>query len=179
MRDLTCRFPGCDQPAKFCDVDHTIPYPVGPTHSSNLKCLCRKHHLLKTFWTGTGGWADQQLPDGTVIWTAPTGRTCKTLPGSRLFFPGWNTTTGEVPKAGTPAAQTPSRGLMMPKRRHTRAADRARRVSDERALNAAQIAQYVANNSVERNKPPPPPDDPCDIWDVEPGADIDEDPPPF
>jgi hypothetical protein len=46
-RDLTCRFIGCDRPAEFCDVDHTIPYDAGGlTHASNLKCLCRKHHLL-------------------------------------------------------------------------------------------------------------------------------------
>jgi hypothetical protein len=43
-RDLTCRFPGCDRPAEFCDVDHTVPYPLGPTHPSNLKSLCRKHY---------------------------------------------------------------------------------------------------------------------------------------
>ena len=42
-RDMTCRFPNCDRPAECCDVDHTIPHPVGPTHPSNLKCLCRKH----------------------------------------------------------------------------------------------------------------------------------------
>ena len=33
-RDLTCRFPGCDQPAEVCDVDHTVPWPAGPTHPS-------------------------------------------------------------------------------------------------------------------------------------------------
>ncbi len=70
-RDLTCRFPGCDKPAQFCDIDHTVPYPVGPTHPSNLKCLCRFHHLLKTFWNGVKGWRDRQLPDGTVVWTSP------------------------------------------------------------------------------------------------------------
>lgn len=48
-RDLTCRFPGCDVPSFRCDLDHTIAYPVGPTQASNLKALCRKHHLLKTF----------------------------------------------------------------------------------------------------------------------------------
>ncbi|MCT7660869.1 HNH endonuclease signature motif containing protein [Mycobacterium deserti] len=42
-RDLTCRFPGCDVAAHVCDIDHTIPYPHGPTQASNLKCLCRKH----------------------------------------------------------------------------------------------------------------------------------------
>ena len=53
-RDMTCRFPGCDQPAYRCDIDHTIPHSTGgPTHASNLKCLCRHHHLLKSFWTGT------------------------------------------------------------------------------------------------------------------------------
>jgi Domain of unknown function (DUF222) len=46
IRDMTCRFPGCDEPAEFCDVDHTVPYPFGPTHPSNLKCECRKHHRL-------------------------------------------------------------------------------------------------------------------------------------
>ena len=61
-RDLTCRFPGCDKPAACCDLDHTIPYQDGGrTHASNVKCLCRLHHLVKTFW----GWRDQQLPDGT------------------------------------------------------------------------------------------------------------------
>jgi hypothetical protein len=63
-RDLTCRAPGCDRPAESCDIDHSIPFgDGGVTHPSNLKCLCRLHHLLKTFW----GWRDKQLPDGTVI----------------------------------------------------------------------------------------------------------------
>jgi hypothetical protein len=45
-RDLTCRWPGCDKSAYACDLDHTVPYPVGPTHASNIKCYCRFHHLL-------------------------------------------------------------------------------------------------------------------------------------
>jgi hypothetical protein len=40
-RDLTCRWPGCDKPAYDCDLDHTVPYPIGPTHASNIKCYCR------------------------------------------------------------------------------------------------------------------------------------------
>jgi hypothetical protein len=51
-RDMTCRFPGCDHPAEFADIDHTIPWPWGPTCASNLKCLCRKHsrgrHCIET-----------------------------------------------------------------------------------------------------------------------------------
>ena len=146
VRDLTCRFPGCEESAEFCDIDHTVAYPAGPTHASNLKCLCRKHHLLKTFWTGIGGWADQQLPDGTVIWKSPTGTIYKTRPGSRLFFPAWDTTTAALPRL-SPVVQEPNRAVMMPRRRRTRATERTRRILEERALNDAYVA--------ERNRPPP------------------------
>ena len=60
MRDLFCRFPGCDVVAEYCDIDHARPWPLGPTHASNLNCKCRKHHLMKTFWTGTGGWTPRR-----------------------------------------------------------------------------------------------------------------------
>lgn len=86
-RDLTCRFPGCDKAATEVDIDHTVPHPVGPTHASNVKYLCRFHHLLKNFWGGPNGWRDRQHPDGTIVWTAPTGHTYTTHPGSRLLFP--------------------------------------------------------------------------------------------
>jgi hypothetical protein len=143
-RDLTCRFPGCDRPAEFCDLDHTVPYPLGPTHPSNLKCLCRKHHLLKTFWTG---WSDEQRPDGTIVWTAPSGQAYTTHPGSRLLFPTLCVPTAELPPAAVVDRPLGNRGIMMPKRRRTREQDRARRIDAERALNAAHIA--------ERNQPPP------------------------
>jgi hypothetical protein len=146
-RDLTCRFPNCDRPAEFCDVDHTVPYPLGPTHPSNLKCLCRKHHLLKTFWTGANGWRDRQLPDGTVVWTAPTGHTYTTRPGSRLLFPSLCLPTGELPCVPGSNPSADERGLMMPVRRRTREQDRRRRIDAERALNDAHIA--------ERNQSPP------------------------
>ena len=146
-RDLTCRFPSCDRPAEFCDIDHTVPYPLGLTHPSNLKCLCRKHHLLKTFWSGPDGWRDRQHPDGTITWISPSGRTYITRPGSRLLFPALCLPTGELPSA--PTAERPSglRGIMMPTRRRTREQDRAYRIDAERALNAGRAA--------ERNKPPP------------------------
>ena len=147
VRDLTCRFPGCEEPAEFCDIDHTIPYPIGVTHPSNLKCLCRKHHLLKTFWVGIGGWGDQQLQDGTVIWKSPSGKTYKTRPGSRIFFPHWDSTTAPLPPPPTPPTRNVNPRLMMPRRRRTRALDRTRRILEERALNGAYVA--------ERNKPPP------------------------
>jgi hypothetical protein len=103
--------------------------------------------LLKTFWTGVGGWADQQLPDGTVIWTSPTDKTYKTRPASRIFFPDWDGTTAPVPLPPTPSTRNINPRLMMPRRRRTRALDRTRRILEERALNDAYVA--------ERNRPPP------------------------
>jgi hypothetical protein len=46
----------------------------------------------ETFWTGIGGWSDIQLPDGTLIWTSPSGTRYPTYPGSRIFFPNWDVT---------------------------------------------------------------------------------------
>jgi hypothetical protein len=117
-------------------------FAAAPKCSSRSRC----HHLLKTFWTGTAGWADRQLPDGTVIWKSPTGKTYQTRPGSRIFFPAWNTTTAPLPRL-SPVVQQRNRGVMMPKRQHTRAAERTRRILEERALNDAHVA--------ERNRPPP------------------------
>ncbi|MBP1821340.1 DUF222 domain-containing protein [Mycobacterium sp. OAE908] len=140
-RDLTCRFPGCDEPAYRCDLDHTIPYPIGPTCASNLGCLCRKHHLLKTYW----GWSAQQSPDGTFIWRAPSGQAYTTYPGSRLHFPTLCKPT--APVAGPVRSPRVASGLMMPRRKHTRDYHRQRSIEAERKLNDDRIA--------ERNKPPP------------------------
>ncbi len=143
-RDMTCRFPGCDHPAEFADIDHTIPYPLGLTHASNLKCLCRKHHLLKTFWPE---WRDEQSSDGTIVWTSPSGHKYVTRPGSRLLFPALCLPTGELATAPNTYRPPGDRGVMMPRRRRTREQDRARRIDAERALNAAHVT--------ERSQPPP------------------------
>jgi hypothetical protein len=134
-RDLTCCFHGCDRPAEYCDLDHTIPWGRGPTHPGNLKCLCRKHHLLKTFWTGSQGWTDEQEPDGTIVWTAPTGHQYRSPPGSRLLFPAWNTTTPVKATAAIQKNHSPDRGLAMPLRKRTRSAERAARIQGERQRN--------------------------------------------
>ncbi|ORV65263.1 hypothetical protein AWC03_02620 [Mycobacterium europaeum] len=149
-RDLTCRAPGCDRPAADCDIDHTIPYAEGGlTHPSNLKCLCRQHHLLKTFW----GWHDEQLPDGTVIWRLPDGHSYVTTPGSALLFPGLCAPTGDVP-APTPRERSGERTARMPRRTRTRAQHRARRIATERHRNRrARLAAQTAQTG------PAPPDD--------------------
>ena len=133
-RDLTCRWPGCDQPAMGCDIDHSVPYPYGPTHPSNNKPYCRIHHLFKTFCAGPAGWAEQQRPDGTIIWTSPRGRTYTTTPGGARFFPQLAVPTGELILPATRPPH-PNRGLAMPKRKRTRAEDRAYRIEWERGLN--------------------------------------------
>ena len=51
------------------------------------KSYCRIHHLIKTFYTGIGGWTDQQMPDGTIILTAPTGHTYATEAHGAALFP--------------------------------------------------------------------------------------------
>jgi Domain of unknown function (DUF222) len=132
-RDLTCRAPGCDHPAVDCDLDHTVAYSQGGrTHPSNLKCLCRKHHLLKTFW----GWRDKQLPDGTVIWSLPDGQTYVTTPGSALLFPSLCAPTGNLSRPAGPREDSCSgRTAMMPKRRRTRAQERTQKISAERKRN--------------------------------------------
>ncbi|MEU0496783.1 DUF222 domain-containing protein [Mycobacterium sp. NPDC006124] len=136
-RDMTCRFPGCRMPATQTDIDHTIPWPHGPTTASNLKCLCRRHHLLKTFWGGENGWREGQLDDGTIIWTAPDGQEFITTPGSRLLFPELSKPTATVTTTGRPVAHTT--GLTMPRRRITRAHERADRIRRERELNALEL----------------------------------------
>ena len=78
-RDLTCRFPGCRQPARRCDIDHTRAWPTGPTHPANLICLCRRHHRLKQ----TRRWQVRLTPAGTAIWISPTGRVRLTRPPER------------------------------------------------------------------------------------------------
>ncbi|HHU09296.1 MAG TPA: hypothetical protein GXZ60_04680, partial [Intrasporangiaceae bacterium] len=39
QRDGRCRFPGCIIAARWCDIDHVIPWPHGPTAADNLMCL--------------------------------------------------------------------------------------------------------------------------------------------
>ena len=159
-RDITCRFPGCDRPAARCDLDHTIPYgDGGPTHASNLKCLCRLHHLMKTFVS----WHDRQLRDGTIIWTSPSGEVYLSTPGSALLFPGLMQPTGELATAPSDARYCGGdRTAMMPKRRTTRAQNRQRRIADERRQNVddrevrTQIQRWARALRLAKDGPPPP-----------------------
>ena len=70
-RDRRCRFPGCRQPARVCDIDHAIPWEEGgETSKENLGLLCRRHHRMKTH----GGWKLISFADGSCEWISPEGK---------------------------------------------------------------------------------------------------------
>lgn len=47
-RDRHCQHPGCDRPARWCDIHHIVHWvDGGPTAISNLILLCRYHHTLE------------------------------------------------------------------------------------------------------------------------------------
>jgi hypothetical protein len=121
--------------------------------------LCREHHLLKTFWAGRHGWRDEQLPDGTVVWTDPHDQYHVTRPGSyRLFAqlcePTAPVTLSDAQRTAV-AERNPACSLTMPRRRRTRRQDRAERINAERARNRNLIGN-IENASAETYFPSPP-----------------------
>lgn len=127
-RDQLCRFPGCSQPAETADLDHSITYADGgPTNADNVKALCRKHHLLKTFC----GWREIQESDGTIVWKAPTGHTYVTTPAGGLLFANLTRT-------------------------RTRVQDRQQRRAAERNFNRNRRLQHQAALTAYAEANPPP-----------------------
>jgi len=80
LRDGTCRFPGCAVPAAECDLDHLVPFPIGPTSADNLHSLCRRHHGLKH----EGGWRVEATSGSTLRWTSPQGASALSHPDDNL-----------------------------------------------------------------------------------------------
>jgi Domain of unknown function (DUF222) len=95
-RDQTCRGLGCRIPAQRCDLDHTLPFPAGPTADHNLTCLCRRCHTRKH----QAGWTLHLHPDGDLSWTSPTGHTY-TDPASPVLD------TAPTTRPRAPAQDTP------------------------------------------------------------------------
>ena len=75
-RTVTCDAPGCHNPAANADLDHTVPWPGGPTSQSNLAPRCRTHHRAKQ----APDWAVTQAAPGVTRWRMPSGRTHVTTP---------------------------------------------------------------------------------------------------
>jgi hypothetical protein len=69
LRDRHCDGPtGSSTPASRCDLDHTKPYPEGPTAAWNLAARSRRTHQLKHY-----GWTPIRTTTSTV-WTSPSGQ---------------------------------------------------------------------------------------------------------
>jgi hypothetical protein len=76
-----CVFPTCRQPARTCELDHRTPWADGGTTTpANLQPLCPRHHHLKH----EAGWTVTRQPDGSYLWTTPTGRTYRKPPEHHL-----------------------------------------------------------------------------------------------
>jgi hypothetical protein len=97
-RDRRCRFPGCRARPMRCDLDHNLPWPLGPTSHDNLCCLCRHHHRLAH---QAPGWRLRRLPDGGLEWTTPGGAKLVTHP------PSYGT-DDQPPVARAPARRPPT-----------------------------------------------------------------------
>ena len=77
VRHATCTSPICRRPASQCDFEHNTPHEAGGrTCLCNGGPKCRHDHRLKQH----PKWKVDQLPDGTVHWTTPAGRTYTTEP---------------------------------------------------------------------------------------------------
>ncbi|HSP52103.1 MAG TPA: DUF222 domain-containing protein [Cryobacterium sp.] len=85
VRDETCRWPGCRRAATHSDLDHTLDWQFdGITAHDNLAHLCPADHALKS----ETRWSYVLLPDGTLKWTSPTGRTFLSEPATIIRPPG-------------------------------------------------------------------------------------------
>lgn len=79
-RTVTCPAPACGARAEHNDLDHTVPWPEGPTDECNLSPPCRRHHRVKQ----ARGWKLDQPEPGVMRWTTPSGRSYTTRPTTYL-----------------------------------------------------------------------------------------------
>jgi hypothetical protein len=75
-RTTRCPAPGCTAQAIHDEVDHTVPWPAGPTEQGNLSPPCSRHHHAKH----GPGWKLEQPEPGVMQWTPPNGRVYTTTP---------------------------------------------------------------------------------------------------
>ncbi len=77
VRHATCTGPGCRRQAGRCDFEHNVPHGAGGrTCMCNGNPKCRHDHRLKQH----PHWNAEQLDNGYVRWTAPSGRQYVTEP---------------------------------------------------------------------------------------------------
>jgi hypothetical protein len=162
IRDAYCTFPGCRRPAWKSEADHTDEYDHdnpdagGQTCAEDTKCLCKFHHLLKTF----GNWVDLQETDAEgrtrIVFISPEGVPFRGPAWSgEDLFPALLDMTWREP--GPPRGAPPD----MPSRRRTRLAEkyarrRAERNRNRRLLETPPQAPPPPESSADLDGPPPP-----------------------
>jgi hypothetical protein len=106
-RDRTCRWPGCDVRAEWCDVHHEVPwYEGGPTAVHLSISLCRRHHGL----VHEGRWRlHHDHESGIVSVTRPDGRPYDVAPSRPFVSP-----TRQAPPTPTPTPTTSTRAAPRP-----------------------------------------------------------------
>jgi hypothetical protein len=77
-RDRGCRWRSCTMPARWCEIDHLVPWQHGgATDLDNLVLWCNHHHHVKhrpdVHLCGTADDLVVTLPDGTQFRTRPPG----------------------------------------------------------------------------------------------------------
>ncbi len=79
LRDRTCRVPGCNHRARR-EIHHLHHRGHGGTnHIDNLLLVCAYHHHR----LHEGGWHAHRLPNDTIEFTLPNGRTLTAAPASK------------------------------------------------------------------------------------------------
>jgi len=99
--DGICRGPGCEIPARQCDLDHDIPWPDGPTDSDNLTAKHRAHHRVRT----VGWWGVERDTEATLTWRTAAGRKYVTYP--KDWLDGHRPIDPEPPPVLRPATHDP------------------------------------------------------------------------
>ena len=83
-RDQSCRFPGCDRPARWTDVHHIKERVIGGTHElANLCALCKFHHRYVHKHRLTIRW---NRDHASLIFEWPNGRTANSPPPPQVLF---------------------------------------------------------------------------------------------
>ncbi|SED91206.1 HNH endonuclease [Ruania alba] len=113
QRDGRCRFPYCNRSARSGDQDHIIPYDQGgPTSSTNIAILCRRHHRAKTH----AGWSYSMITPGVYYWAAPDGVHYLVTPSGTYPIPTAGTSVGARNGRGSPRGSSPPEsGLVYPR----------------------------------------------------------------
>jgi hypothetical protein len=97
--DGVCRAPGCTVEARQCDLDHDVPWPLGPTAVTNFTDKHRQHHRVRT----AGWWHAQRDDSARVTWRTAAGRTYVTHPKDWLD----GLRPGQPPPSEPPRAKAP------------------------------------------------------------------------